>query len=521
MGEVNNNQVIDGGHQNRNWKDTLYCLFIMMVLLISATVISFVFRIVDFPETNIVLVYMLAVLLTARITYGYIFGFLACVIATGAFNFFFAEPYLAFSVEASNYIITFVVMTITALITSTLTSYGKQKTLEANRKEAETKALYTLTHRLSGAADMDDIASIAISTISDIIGTQAACLCFDENGMPMRTFLQQVSPEKQIRLDYTDTTDIKSQIQMINSDYIKGVEFYDWPVYGSETILGIIRIPKERAATMNESQTRLLKTMIESIALAMDRCWSMNHRIRTNEEIMRERCRGNMLRAISHDLRTPLSGIIGTAEMLMDMTQRNDACYGLAEDIYKEALWLHSLVENILNLTRLQDGKLVISKEMEAVEEVVGSAVGHILHRYPEREITVRVPDEFLMVPMDAKLIEQVLINLLENAVKHTLPEQEISVLVTEDKQNNCVVFSVADRGEGIDPVDLPHVFQMFYTSSLKHADSHHGIGLGLTICEAIIKAHGGSIEARNRPDGQGAMIIFKLPMEMNQNELL
>lgn len=522
MCEINENQSIDVKHQKRNWKVTLYCLFIMIVLLITATVICYVFHIVDFPETNIVLVYLLAVLLTARMTYGYIYGFLASVIATGAFNFFFAKPYLAFSVEASNYIITFVVMTITALVTSTLMSYAKQKTLEANKKEAETKVLYTLTNRLSGAADMDDIASIAISTISEIMGTQAACLCFDENGKPMQTFLQQVSPEKQIRRDYTDSIDINiyvnSQINMINTSCIKGVEFYDWPIYGREAILGIIRIPKEKAETMNESQVQLLQTMIESIALAMDRYWSMNQRIRANEEILRERYRGNMLRAISHDLRTPLSGIIGTSEMLMDMTQKSDTCYRLAEDIYKEALWLHSLVENILNLTRLQEGKLALSKELEAVEEVVSSAVGHILHRYPEREINVSVPNELLMVPMDAKLIEQVLINLLDNAVKHTLPDQEISVSVTENKQNNCAVFTVADRGEGIDPADLPNIFKMFYTSSLKHADSRYGIGLGLSICDAIIRAHGGSIEAHNRTDGQGAIFIFKLPMEMYQN---
>ena len=350
------------------------------------------------------------------------------------------------------------------------------------------------------------------------MGTQAACLCFDENGKPMRTFLQQVSPEKQIRRDYTDSINIKSKINMSNISCFKGIEFYDWPIYGREAVLGIIRIPKEKAETMNESQVQLLQTMIESIALAMDRYWSISQRIRANEEISRERYRGNMLRAISHDLRTPLSGIIGTSEMLMDMIKKDDARYRLAEDIYKEALWLYSLVENILNLTRLQDGKLALSKEMEAVEEVVSSAVGHILRRYPEREINVSVPNELLMIPMDAKLIEQVLINLLENAVKHTLPDQEISVLVTEDKQNNCVVFTVADRGEGIDPVDLPNIFKMFYTSSFKHADSRHGIGLGLSICDAIIKAHGGSIEAHNRTDGQGAVFIFKLPMEMNQD---
>jgi len=521
MKKNNSDLGVDTGKQNRNWKDILYCLFIMVAMLISATVIGFFFRAVDFPETNIVLVYLLAVLLTARMTQGYIYGFLACVIATCAFNYFFAEPYLAFSVEASNYIVTFVIMTVTALITSTLTSHAKQKTLEAYKKEVETKALYTLTNRLTGAVDMNDIASIAISTISDIMNTQAACVCFDENGMPNSFYLQQVSPEKQVQRDFTDKAEGKRLVKKLKSGVVKGSEFYDWPLHGREMILGIIRIPKMQAEAMNESKIRLLQTMIESIALAMDRCWSMKQRIRSNQKIVQERYRGNMLRAISHDLRTPLSGIIGTSEMLMDMTQKDNKLYSLAKGINKEACWLFSLVENILNLTRLQDGKLALRKQREAVEEVVGSAVSHVIRRYPEREITVHVPDELLLVPMDAKLIEQVLINLLENAVKHTSEEQEISISVTEDKQKNDVVFTVADRGEGIDPDDLPNIFQMFYTSSLKHADSRHGIGLGLSICDAIIKAHGGSIEAHNRTDGQGAVFIFRLPMEVKSNEVL
>lgn len=502
-------------------KNIVCGIFLMIGMLIVASFEGYLFRAIGFPETNIVLVYLLAVLLTARMTHGYIFGFLASVIATGAFNYFFAEPHFAFSVDASNYIVTFVIMTVTALITSTLTSHAKQKTLEAHKKEAETKALYTLTNRLTGVADMNDIVSIAISTISDIMCTEAACLCFDENGTPEHTFLQQIFPEKQVKRDITDTTELKGQMERLKSVYMKGTEFYDWPLYGREMILGIIRIPKESAEKMNESQTRLLQAMIESIALAMDRFWSMRQRIRSNEETMQERYRGNLLRAISHDLRTPLSGIMGTSEMLMDMTQKDDPRYCLVKGIHKDADWLHSLVENILNLTRLQDDKLALSKQMEAAEEVVGSAVSHISRRFPEREITVSVPGELLLVPMDAKLIEQVLINLLDNAVKHTLPEGQISVFVTEDKKNNCAVFSVDDRGKGITPTDLPNIFQMFYTSGLKHADSHHGIGLGLPICEAIIKAHGGSIEAYNRTDGQGAKFVFMLPMEVNHNELL
>ena len=148
--------------------------------------------------------------------------------------------------------------------------------------------------------------------------------------------------------------------------------------------------------------------MLESTALAMDRLRVMKERIRTREEANQERYRGNLLRAISHDLRTPLAGIMGTSEMIMDMTVKDDARFSLAEGIYKDADWLHSLVENILSLTRLQDGRLTLNKQPEAVEEVIGAAVLTIGKRAPEREIAVQIPDDLLMVPMDARLIGQV-----------------------------------------------------------------------------------------------------------------
>ncbi len=512
MNKENIRRSIEEKKQNKNRKGMLYCLFLMIGLLIIASVTGLFFRAIGFPETNIVLVYLLAVLLTARMTHGYTFGFLACVIATGAFNYFFAEPRFAFSVDASDYIVTFVIMTVTALITSTLTSHAKQNTLDAHKKESDTKALYMLTHRLAGAVDMNDIVGISIRTISNIMNTEAACLCFDENGMSEQTFLQQVAPERQVKRDATNIAELKSQMEELKSVYIKGSEFYDWPLCGREAILGVIRIPKESAKLMNGSQTRLLQAMVESIALAMDRFWSMRQRIRLKEEAVQERYRGNLLRAISHDLRTPLSGIMGTSEMLMDMTQKEDSRYGLVKGIHQDAQWLHSLVENILNLTRLQDGKLTLRKQTEAAEEVVGSAVSHILRRFPKREITVSVPDELLLVPMDARLIEQVLINLLDNAVKHTLPGENISVFVTADKINHCAVFSVSDSGKGIAPADLPNLFQTFYTSGHKRADSQQGIGLGLPICDAIVKAHGGSIEVHNHTDGPGAKFVFTLP---------
>ena len=159
-----------------------------------------------------------------------------------------------------------------------------------------------------------------------------------------------------------------------------------------------------------------------------------------------------------------------------------------------------------------------MNKQMEAVEEVISVAVMAIGKRAPEREIAVHIPDSVMLVPMDAKLIDQVLVNLLDNAVKHTPPEGEISVTVIENKEEEAAVFTVADRGMGIAPVDLSHVFQMFYTTHEKGADSQRGVGLGLAICESIVKAHGGTISAQNRRGG-GAEFTFTLPLEVEKND--
>ena len=187
----------------------------------------------------------------------------------------------------------------------------------------------------------------------------------------------------------------------IRTDFDAGEEFYDWPIYGSESVLGVLRIPKERAEVLTDQQKKLLHSMIESTAMAMDRLRVIKERIRSREEATQKRYRGNLLRAISHDLRTPLAGIMGTSEMIMDMTDKSDARYALADGIYKDADWLHALVENILSLTRLQDGRLTLHKEQEPVEEVIGAAVAAMEKRAPEREIAVHIPDEILMVPIE------------------------------------------------------------------------------------------------------------------------
>ena len=167
-----------------------------------------------------------------------------------------------------------------------------------------------------------------------------------------------------------------------------------------------------------------------------------------------------------------------------------------------------------IDLTRLQDGRIALKKEPEAAEEVIEAAVSLTARRHPDREFAVDVPGELVLVPMDARLVEQVLLNLLDNAVRHTETGSEIGVSLTTDREAGQAVFTVSDRGSGIAEADLPHIFQAFYTDAAGDSESARSMGLGLAICETVVKAHGGVISARNRTDGPGAEFTFTIPME-------
>lgn len=482
----------------------------VILCIFAATGVGQIFQMAGFPETNIVIIYLLAVVAATRFSSGYFAGMLASVGAMLAFNYFFTEPFYTLKINDYSYIITFVVMTCASLMTSTLTAKVQRSAKEANEKAKEAHILYDLTNHLSDAKDMEEIAKISICSIYDMMQVPVAMLCFDENGEPENSFLQYTE-NGMIHRDFYPADEVAHRVQGLRGGYVKGEEFYEWPVYGHEMILGVLRIPVTEEEEILEGQKKTILSMLECIALAMDRLKTAQKQRKTQEEKKQEHYRSNLLRAISHDLRTPLSGIMGTSEVIKDMCKDGDIRKGLAQNIWDEADWLHGLVENILNLTRLEDGRLAIKKQPEAVEEILESALVHIEKRAPEAMIELEIPDDLLLIPMDAKLMVQVLVNLLDNAVKYTETDKAITIRVWKEGTKAC--FCVSDEGKGIAEEDLPHIFQTFYTSKYRRADAHRSTGLGLAICEAIVRAHGGSIEAANRPEG-GAEFYFTLPME-------
>lgn len=482
----------------------------LLVLLLS-TLLGGVFSYLGFHETNIVVVYVFSVLLISRFTRGYAYGIAASVVSLLLFNWFFTEPYFTFKVNDPTYLLTFAVMMLTSVLTSALTTKAKQSAEQARERETESNALYRMTNHLTDAEDADAISGIIAKATGEVLDCNTAFVCFDENGDPEKTFIQRKEDASLIRRELKNADDLRRRIEQLRGEVDITEEDYLYPIYGKTDVLAVLRVPLEVGRNMTESQTRMIHSIIESAALALERLRSLKEQAKSREETIQERYRGNLLRAISHDIRTPLSGIMGTSEILIRETGETDPRLALAKDIYRDAQWLHDMVENILNLTKLQDGRLELNKQPEAVEEVIGATLITMEKRLPDRTISVEMPDNVVMVSMDVRLISQVLINLLDNADKHTPTDKQIFLRVTTERER--VLVTVADEGCGISETDLPHIFKKFYTTGCKSPDAKRGVGLGLAICRSIVEAHGGTITARNRQEC-GAEFTFTLPME-------
>lgn len=474
-----------------NWAVTLSAL-------ILATLLSMLFRRTGFPEGNIVVIYILSVLMVARFTKGYGYGILASVLGMFSFNFFFTAPYHTFNVYNKSYLITFAVMLIASLLTSALTSKILRSSLEATRREKQSNMLYRITSSLAKASTVSDVATIAVQSLSNLLDCDVSCILADDAGRLNREYRLRRGERRVLVRSLTGDLE---QLAIQENDIL--------PIANASHQYGLICLPKSRVPEEG-GQEKLLSAISTQIFTAMDRERLSKEKEHAKNEADREKFKSNLLRSISHDLRTPLTGIAGSAEVLLYSLKDEDS-RKLAQGIYDDASWLTRMVENILSLTKIQEGKLLLRKQPEAVEEIVAEAVTRASKYSDSRQIRIEIPDEVLFVPMDGKLIEQVLINLIDNSVKHTRPEDEIKVSVRAEQRG--VRFSVSDQGPGVEPDELPKIFTLFYKGSGSQSDSRRGIGLGLPICKAIVTAHGGEITAENNPE-RGMTVSFFLPAE-------
>ena len=302
------------------------------------------------------------------------------------------------------------------------------------------------------------------------------------------------------------------------TETLSGADALFLPIETDQHRFGVLSVQfRDPTDYYDQDKRRLCETITKQIAEALERDQEAVNGFQTNLAQEGEKLRSSLLRSLSHDLRTPLTSIQGSIELL-----RMKLCEGdtqenreLLESVSEELSWLLRMMDNILSLTRFESERVILRKESEPVEEVLGSAVRVLSKRLATHPIEIRLPDSILMVPMESALIEQVLVNLLDNAAKYSDPQAPIEIEVKAE--GGMAVFSVSDRGRGIALEDLSRVFEKFERGKPEEIRGIRGTGLGLSICKAIIEAHGGTIQAIPR-EGGGTIFQFTLPLEVETN---
>lgn len=486
-------------------------LLVSFAFLLAATGLSFALRAAGIGDHNIIMVYILSVLAVSRYTEGYLYGAFASVLAVLAFNFFFTEPYYTLNTVQPGYPVTFLIMLLVALITGAMTVRIKEQAIASVLRARRTEMMYEINNKLLAAWDLGGIRQVIEDHLNGMFGTDAVLFTSDPTeGLPAPVAGRKPLCENEGSVVHW--VFVNGKAAGSGTDTLSLIPAFYIPVSGRDRVIGAIGVACENGKRLTRDNTEFVGMIAALAALALERQALSDGQRAMEVESERERIRYDFLRGISHDLRTPLTAILGASAVLLENGELldGDARYLFASDIRCDAQWLMRMVENILSVTKISDGSMKLAKKNEAVEEVVAEAASLVRSHFSGIRLSVVIPDELLVVPMDGTLIEQVLINLIENAVRYAGVSPAIELRVAADAENAC--FTVLDDGAGIPEEELSRIFDGPASASRKTGDGLRGLGIGLMICSAIIKAHDGTISARNR-EGHGAEFRFTLPL--------
>jgi two-component system sensor histidine kinase KdpD len=496
-----------------SWRDTAKTLG----FLTAATLLSAALRALGIGDQNIIMVYILSVLAVSRTTLGYLYGVVASILSVLAFNFFFTIPYFTLNAIQPGYPVTFLIMLLVAFTTSALTVRIQTQARLAVTRERRTEILYEINKKLLVTRGLPNIITLVNDYIVKLF--ERSVIFYAQNPENAMGVVLQSSADSDASFMASEDERAVAHWVFVNqkhagasTDTLMGAGALYTPIISQGNSLGVIGLSCARGKFSQTNRSFLL--MITSqVAMALERQVLSDEQRKLQVESEKEKMRSNLLRAISHDLRTPLTGIFGASSAILENGSKLDVQTHdkLVADIRDDSQWLIRMVENLLSVTRIDEGTMNVKKTPEAAEEIVAEAVSRIHKRFPNRKISVKVPDELLMVPMDGTLIEQVLINLLENAVKHSPEDSAIQVDVIKQEQE--AIFEVVDHGEGIAQQDIPYLFEGYIHTGKRSSDSSRGMGIGLSICMSIVKAHQGRMEAENHKPS-GAAFRFILPLK-------
>ena len=465
-----------------------------------------------FEPSNLIMVYLLSVIVVAT-RYGRGPSLVASLLSVAAFDFFFVPPSFTFAVSDTQYLVTFAVMLVVALVISSLAVRIRAQAEAAREREQRIAALYAMSRELAGTRGVPELREVAVRHIAEVFRARVVVLLPEPDG--------RLAPEPEAAAQFPmDASEIAvgqwvhehGQAAGQGTDTLPGASGLYVPLIGSRGTVGVLGLrPQDPRPLQAPEQLHQIEAFASQTALAIERARLAEDAEQAQVRAETERLRNSLLSSVSHDLRTPLASITGAASTLLENEAGLDAGTrrDLLESLHEEADRLNRLVQNLLEMTRLESGALQLQTEWHPVEEVVGAALGRFAKALARRAVSTRLAPELPLVPMDDVLIEQVLINLVDNVLKYTPAESPIEL--TAEDTGGAVQIEVADRGPGLRPGEERRIFEKFHRGET--GPTARGAGLGLAICRGIVHAHGGRIWAENRPGG-GVSVRFTLPVK-------
>ena len=504
---------------------TVWDLLLTIGILATATVIGWAFLRLGFANANIIMVYLLGVLLTSAFTSGYTCGVLSAFLSVLLFNYFLTEPRLSLVAYGSKYPITFAVMFAAALLTGTLAAKLKAHAQLSARDAYRTKLLFDMNRQLQKAETPEEVYRMTATQIQKLMQRDVLIYpaqgnaLLDGNIYPADGSSPYSIPDTDLEQNVVQWVwQNRKRAGATTQNFPKAKRLY-LAIRTGQQIYGVVGIPMEKQTQPDAFTSSILFSILGECSLALDNLRNAREKEEAAVLAKNEQLRANLLRSISHDLRTPLTSISGNADTLLHSYDVLDGQTRkqIFTDIYDDAQWLTGLVENLLSITKIVDGSVKLSLSDQVVDDIISEALRHIDRRAAEHHITVDCGDVLLLVRMDAGLIMQVLINLVNNAVKYTPVGSNIQI--TAIPRENMAEICVSDNGPGIPNELKERVFEMFFTGGNPIGDSRRSLGLGLTLCQTIVHAHHGEMMLKDNSP-HGCIFSFTIPLsEVNLNE--
>ncbi len=473
---------------------------------VASLVAGAMFR--HFEMANLVMVYLLGIVWVARV-HSRGASLYASALSVAAFDFLFVPPHFTFAVSDVGYVVTFVVMFIVAAVISSQTVRVRQQAEAARLREERARALYWLTRELARRSRTEDIVAAAVRSIADVFEGKAVILLPTPNGV-----LRPVPAPYAYELDETELGAARWTLEHkepagLGTATLPGARALYLPLTTTSETIGIVGLcPADPRKVESPEQRQLLATFCKQTAVALERTQLAQEAHDAERRVEREELRSSLLSSVSHDLRTPLAAITGAATTLLEEEAEPATRRDLLETIAEEAGRLNRLVRNLLDMTRLESGGLVVSKEWTPLEEIVGAALDRSDAQLRGRPVKIVLPEDLPLVPVDGVLLEQAFLNLIENAAKYTPPGTPVEVAARAEPGQ--VVVEVSDRGPGLPEGGEEKVFEKFYRGQPRGGPG--GTGLGLAIARGIVAAHGGTLTASGRSGG-GAAFRMTIPV--------